>query len=704
VVWQRNGNTTGEIIRWTPSGGTVGITSNSFPDFDPELSSAFVIWKRGSGASCSLQTWDTASQDTEQLVSAFECDDDISVAGPHIGYIDDGAGFFNDVFVVTDLNDPDQLGLTDVEEELVRVGNVSGNPRAVWFDEDDLVYWNGGNTETVLAERPNTLTLRRQLRMDGDRAVWVDEVGGDTEIFLSNGTSVQQLTNNAFDDESPSIRGDDVVWVGFPDSASEGEIFHYDGTTTEPLTDDDLDDFDPHVSTSPDGATIAWVKTDGDDEIWVFDGCESTQITDNAQDDHDVRIDGNRLAWVRGTGTASEIFTATAECDLVCGDNIVSGDEECDDDNTVSGDGCSEICQIEVCGNSRIDFGEDCDFGDTVNEDGCDFECHFECGNGMPNTGEECDDGDRDDGDSCDSDCRVEVCGNGPPAQINEQCDDGNTVSDDGCSATCIREPAADPATQRCINKMNASGAAVAKAQHAVNLLCLSAAAKGTLPALGVPTAQQCLTDDPKNKVGKATAKTLSVHAAKCASLAPALVPNFAYTTPADVNTAGVEEPLELVADILGPDLDLVVIAKAADPVGARCQKNVLTATQGLSDRLFKMAIKQKKALIAGLPDGTVARSNDVLQGLLVEFLVADEAGKIAAQEGAVRSAVRTSCNLTTLDAAFPGCAPSATFNELATCGISNARCRFCDGFNRYDGLTIDCDAFDDGLANASCP
>jgi cysteine-rich repeat protein len=630
VVWQRNANATGEIVTWTPATGTDDVTSNALSDFDPELSGSFAIWKRGAGVGCSLQTWDF--DDVRQLVSSMTCEDSISVAGPHIGWIDDGAGFLDDAFVSTDLTDVEQLGESDVDDAFIRVGNVSGDPRAVWIDENDVVYWNG-TTETALREEPGSDTLRRQLRMDGARAVWVDEVGGDTEIFLSDGTSVTQLTNNAFDDESPAIHGTDVVWVGFPDSASEGEIFHFDGMTIEPVTDDDLDDLDPHVSSGPDGTTIAWVKTDGDDEIWMFDGCEATQVTDNATDDDDVVLDGIRIAWVRGSGTSAEVFTAVVECNLICGDGIQSGDEECDDDNTVSGDGCSDICQTEECTNLRVDFGEECDDGNTVVNDGCDADCQLECGNDAPNPGEECDDGDRDEGDGCDEDCRIEVCGNGGEIQVGEQCDDGNTVSEDGCSETCVIEPPAPLAMQRCIAKINAQGAAVAKAQHSVNLLCLGAAAKGTLPELGVPDAQTCLGDDPKGKVARATAKTLSVDAAKCT----ALPPNFAYTSAATVNAAGVAEPIDLVANLFGPDLGAVAILKATDPGGARCQKNVLTATQGLADRLFKAAMKEKKLLIAGKPGGPTARSDEVLQTFLTEFLLADEAGKIAAQEGVRR-------------------------------------------------------------------
>jgi cysteine-rich repeat protein len=66
----------------------------------------------------------------------------------------------------------------------------------------------------------------------------------------------------------------------------------------------------------------------------------------------------------------------------VCGDGLFEPDagEECDDDNTVSCDGCSEFCEIEVgyvCGDGSVnsDCGEECDDGDgwasdcTIEED-----------------------------------------------------------------------------------------------------------------------------------------------------------------------------------------------------------------------------------------------------------------------------------------------------------------------------------------------
>jgi cysteine-rich repeat protein len=175
-------------------------------------------------------------------------------------------------------------------------------------------------------------------------------------------------------------------------------------------------------------------------------------------------------------------FTATATTDItvllgsgICGNNILEAGEECDDNNTDGGDGCSKICTIEICGNLVLDVGEGCD-NDTgpVSGDGCSNVCVIEfcgdsivnnnnppqfeecddgvqtatcsgsclsiiCGNGRVDFGEDCDDA----GDSpdCDINCNWKdtSCGNGR-VDVGEECDDDNNVPGDGCDAVCVDE------------------------------------------------------------------------------------------------------------------------------------------------------------------------------------------------------------------------------------------------------------------------
>jgi cysteine-rich repeat protein len=126
-----------------------------------------------------------------------------------------------------------------------------------------------------------------------------------------------------------------------------------------------------------------------------------------------------------------------------CGNGVLETGEQCDDDNTTNGDGCSAQCRVEACGNGVVDVGEGCDDGNTTSGDGCSATCVHEprCGDRVVDAGETCDDGNTTSGDGCSATCAREPrCGDGV-LDPGEKCDDGNGVSGDGCSASCKREP-----------------------------------------------------------------------------------------------------------------------------------------------------------------------------------------------------------------------------------------------------------------------
>jgi cysteine-rich repeat protein len=79
---------------------------------------------------------------------------------------------------------------------------------------------------------------------------------------------------------------------------------------------------------------------------------------------------------------------------VACGNGIKEQNEACDDGNTVNGDGCSAMCQVEpgfqcvgapsvcatVCGDGVIVGAELCDDGNGTNGDGCSATCQVESG------------------------------------------------------------------------------------------------------------------------------------------------------------------------------------------------------------------------------------------------------------------------------------------------------------------------------------
>ena len=205
--------------------------------------------------------------------------------------------------------------------------------------------------------------------------------------------------------------------------------------------------------------------------------------------DHGGTAAGGATPSSGGAGGAVTTFTIPVS---KCGDGHLDLGEQCDDGNTLSGDGCSSRCQLENpdpcasqpslcgivarCGDGRVTSTESCDDGNTVSGDGCAGDCQAVepgwscrvpgkmctplCGDGRVVGSETCDDGNSNSGDGCSSTCRIEpgamcpapgqpcqqtICGNGV-LEVGEQCDlgaaNGVLYGDGrGCSKTCTKEP-----------------------------------------------------------------------------------------------------------------------------------------------------------------------------------------------------------------------------------------------------------------------
>ncbi len=150
--------------------------------------------------------------------------------------------------------------------------------------------------------------------------------------------------------------------------------------------------------------------------------------------------DGNRKG---GDGCSQECVVEDGyvckngkNCQLdYCGNKVTGSEEACDGD-TGCGSDCHSVksgycyskskglhkCSTKSCGNYILEYGEECDDGNTLGGDGCSKDCKveyaYECTNGL--------------------DCRP-VCGDGKVMwQIGEKCDLGeNNGHGKGCSVKC---------------------------------------------------------------------------------------------------------------------------------------------------------------------------------------------------------------------------------------------------------------------------
>jgi len=216
-------------------------------------------------------------------------------------------------------------------------------------------------------------------------------------------------------------------------------------------------------------------------------------------------LESNCKCSTPASGVGPQVCVST----IVCGDGAATGDEACDDGNTVASDGCSADClaveggftcpaaggacspAVVTCPNAKIDAGEECDDGNSAGNDGCSSNCKVEAGYACPTAGQAC--------------ALKEFCGNGKVSYISgETCDDGNTVALDGCSATCKIESgstcnnAVSPSVcvkEVCGNKKIAAGETCDDG-NAVALDGCSATCKletgYTCPVLGAPCRTLC--------------------------------------------------------------------------------------------------------------------------------------------------------------------------------------------------------------------
>ena len=247
---------------------------------------------------------------------------------------------------------------------------------------------------------------------------------------------------------------------------------------------------------------------------------------------------------------------------------------------------------------------------------------------------------------------------------------------------------------QKCINAVNKDVAKVARAQAQNAGRCIKSAGRGVL---GGQTAQECVETDNDGKIARATAKTLADEAKLCS---PA--PDFGYTGATPSNQDAIDEDVALLADVFGAPLESAIVTAA----GAKCQEKVAKAYGKIQQAVFKEFARCKKA---GLKAGTVD-SAATLAGCM-NAVTNDVRQKAAKARGKLLKTVASrSCFAagTAFDFAqmFAGNCSSETGNpgDLATCIAVQVDCRACRLIDLVDGIDHDCDEFDDGDTNASCP
>jgi hypothetical protein len=270
---------------------------------------------------------------------------------------------------------------------------------------------------------------------------------------------------------------------------------------------------------------------------------------------------------------------------------------------------------------------------------------------------------------------------------------------------------------QKCINKINKDAIKLQAAQGKEQVECVK---KGTNDAS--TNVDACILADSRGKVLLRKTKTGDDDAKFCVPLSPQ--PEFGYTGAAAVNndTTGARgAERDLFADLYGNPADANIYPCDPNVAECNCQRNVNDRVEKFMATMGRVWVKCKKnALKVGkepFPSG--ADSEDDLDvcvedagtpGSVANDILNPE-GKLAERSQNILDAVtEQNCNSAPLDPfGGPECNRTAlggspTDAQLRDCLQNRTECRFCLMVENIDNLTLDCDTFDDGSANLSCP
>jgi hypothetical protein len=259
---------------------------------------------------------------------------------------------------------------------------------------------------------------------------------------------------------------------------------------------------------------------------------------------------------------------------------------------------------------------------------------------------------------------------------------------------------------------------------------CAREYAKGPLRADlaklgGTFSAEACFAADVGGKVAAGTARLVQKEGERCRGVdrdEVSRVPAFGYALSQRVVPEARNAPRSLAEDLLGTTIDANLAfsdpaVSGFDKQGSRCQLELLSQSQGLLDLLWRQASQAKGAALRGRDANGASvpppADPEEMAAALLAWLAADVRGAIQKRtDRLVASGARQCANpgrppLLPLGDLFPGACQSdalSGYAGLAGCVVESTRCRFCRQLEGSDGLDLGCDAFDDGLANASCP
>ncbi|NLH17919.1 MAG: hypothetical protein GX455_15185 [Phycisphaerae bacterium] len=320
-----------EIVLYYPGPNPIRqITNNDYDDNSPDLSwnpvseIPTLCWKGRCGPDNTYEIFTMGFKVPLRLTDNSYEDDEPQNSGTHIVWEGRQNGDDWEIFRYTSSLGVVQLTMDSLDD---RHPVVSGL-RILWSKTDpeeygqETYYFDGLDTFRLT----DNAWMERDHRIDGMHQVWGmfhgSGVVGDWEIHhrYSDGP-IEQLTNNTLYDFDPVVSGNRIVWT--QNDGHDTEILYYDGVSIRQLTDNEVDDEEPQIS----GQRIVWVRyprtgeLSDDGQIYLFDDADDsiTLLEDGYDNGYHPKIAGNFVVWHVFDGHDYEVMLAIA-CDEMPGD------------------------------------------------------------------------------------------------------------------------------------------------------------------------------------------------------------------------------------------------------------------------------------------------------------------------------------------------------------------------------------------------
>jgi hypothetical protein len=349
VAWSAHDGHDREVYFYNGK-GILALTNNSFSDTDAYLHGGVVVWSADDGEQKKIMRYDGSN-----LLPVDGSAGGIRPAawGDRTAWLTEAAGLY-----YLNLHTPDG-GAHLLEEIPVKDGWYS-------LSANQLAYGTASVDSTIRVYNIATgivTQLGQEFLADvepvafGETVVWRTKKT-DWDVFLYQGGTVTELSNNLANDVEATVHQGRTAWLTQTESQSMAFLRHADGIV-QPLAQS----ADSARQLSLGSPAVAWIRgTDENAELWLWDGEMVHQVTDDDIADSSPSASGHQVAWLHGSDVYLRKPTCGADLD---DDGLINAKDNCPyiynpNQADMDKDGQGDSCDSDDDGDLVLDPADNC--------------------------------------------------------------------------------------------------------------------------------------------------------------------------------------------------------------------------------------------------------------------------------------------------------------------------------------------------------